>query len=176
MNTHAHATEGHLTDYEKIKTRFKNYLALNFEVDQLGYYATSFGNFLFEDYPELFTNEKLDETTELIKARAGQAVAEGRLDYSGFEFSKFQKIVERLGFSFIRDFLEEEADAIFTREQRYHIKRQALYLLVKVPSIEEIFERYGFYYFTDYCYGDEKEKKLDRELDMKIQEIFDKIS
>jgi len=181
MNTNSNTTDINLFAYDKAESRFKAYLALNFGVYDLGYYATSFGNFLFEDYPELFVDSKLGQTTELIRTRAQQAVENGFVDYRGFRFSKFQKIVERIALSFSRDYWEKGTDVLFSRLDLDRIKRQALYLLVKVPVIEQYFQTCGFEYSTDYCYGDEKEKNLDGLLDVfinsnRIQKLKERIA
>lgn len=169
MNTPINTPDANLSAYEKLENRFKTYLTLSFGIYDLGYYAAIFGNYLFEDFPELFMDDNLGETTELIKARAQQATKDGQIDYSGFCFSKFRKLVERIVQSVSHDYWQRADNAVFTKEQRYHIKKEALYLLLKVPEIENIFATCGFDYQTDnYCYGDEKEKRLDHELDIFI--------
>ena len=137
--------------------------------------ALDLAKFFCIDYPELiYFKGRNKETIDLIKSQVAKATEESsnhaftEFITENFVFSKFHKLM---------DLIEEELASIPRESLSISFHEFALFEIFgkREEQIKKIFADCGFDYSTKYVYGEEKEVRLDGELRILINEVYNEI-
>jgi len=150
---------------------FRNHFSNVFDHDAI---ALELAMFFYEDYPELVRKkERLQEIVELVKQQA-QKAKEENLTHAftdhvreNYVFSKYKKL---------KDLAEQQLKNVAEETLSISFGEFAIQIFEQFEQeVEEIFEKCGFSYSTKYVYGEEKEVKLDSELQPLIWIVYNRI-
>ena len=150
---------------------FRSHYSNVFDHDAI---ALELAMFFYEDYPELVRNkERFLEIVELVKSQA-QKAEEENLTHAftehireNYVFSKYKKL---------KDLAQQELKDVPDETLSISFGEFAMQILTEFEQeVETIFEKCGFSYPTQDIYGEEKEVKLDSELQPLIWIVYNRV-